>query len=581
MPRNSDRIAMKPYLDSVTEICDTLSREELVELILELARDEPTSRRVAFLDRLTSAVPGKTVKIQPQEDLPALFEQVEALEEALIERRDAIEAGEYDLLDDWDWETAGWDDHPEYVSDEQAEDLATFFKIAGTFFISGSISEAAGLYGALFDLLDACAESKYALPEYGLDLKEERARYARCVYDTTGRDERVPAFADVMDLEASLPHRHLEPREGFPMLRDVMETRQNALPDFDAFSEQWRCLLAEKGTGGRPASLLAEIVFMDEGFDGLGKLARDWGNRQPLGYLNWLERLEEVKDPGDTAVVAEEALEILKPGSAREKVSQYLTRAGTRLGNPDRILEGKLQVFYSMLTETNLLRLLDEAVSQGRRDDVLETVFSHFKTNKSAARDERTLLLKIQLMTGRLADAWELVKASETKPVGWSSGLNVGVFFGAAASAMVRHDKKAGAVRKLLGNYAKINPDYGYHEEPETDISVSFYDEIVAGLERSVSREEAVDTYLDWIFLTGRDRVDTIVSNKHRAAYERAAWALVSLAEIHTASGRLDEAGSLLKEYCRVKYNRFSAFKKEVKSVLASSTLLRAHGIGF
>lgn len=582
MPRNSDRIAMKPYLDSVTGICDTLSREELVELILELARDEPTSRRMAFLDRLTSSVPGKTVKIQPQEDLPALFEQVEALEEALIERRDAIEEGEYDLLDDWDYAENGWDDNPDYISEEQVEDLADLFNTAGAFFTTGNISDSRSLYGALFDLLDTCDEDcGYALTEY-LDIKEERARYARSVYETVEPEERLAAFAGAMDFHASSRFDKSQPRQGFPMLRDVMETRQEELPGFDAFSKEWNRLLGEMGTDGRPASLTAEIVFMLEGFEGLGKLARAWGNSQPLGYLLWLEFLEMEDTPGETWAVATEALEILEPGNAREKVSRYLVKAGECAGNPDHVLEGKLQALYSRPDEANLLRVLDEAVSQGKRDDILATIMSGLAAHDDMTGEAKPLLLKTQLMAGRLNEAWTLVKTSEDQIVGWSYGLNPSLFFGAVASVMVNHDQGAGATRTLLEHYAgNRRAQYGYYDDSDTDVTIRFSDEIIAGLKRSAIREEAMDEYLDWMFLTGRDRVDAIVSNKHRNAYQRAAWVLVSLAEIHAADGRPIEADTLLEEYCRIKYNRFSAFKKEVKAVLASSPLLGSLGIGF
>jgi uncharacterized Zn finger protein len=84
--------------------------------------------------------------------------------------------------------------------------------------------------------------------------------------------------------------------------------------------------------------------------------------------------------------------------------------------------------------------------------------------------------------------------------------------------------------------------------------------------------------YTDWAFLIGRDRVDGIVSNKHRSAYQRAAWVLGSLAEIHAARGETQNTRSLIEEYCKEKYNRHTAFRREVRQVISDSPLLRQFG---
>ena len=37
------KIALKPYLQTIAEYCDTLSNEELADIIIGLAKDVPTS----------------------------------------------------------------------------------------------------------------------------------------------------------------------------------------------------------------------------------------------------------------------------------------------------------------------------------------------------------------------------------------------------------------------------------------------------------------------------------------------------------------------------------------------------------
>ena len=76
----------------------------------------------------------------------------------------------------------------------------------------------------------------------------------------------------------------------------------------------------------------------------------------------------------------------------------------------------------------------------------------------------------------------------------------------------------------------------------------------------------------------GKSRIEHIVSNKHRRAYERAAQVLGSLAEAYAAMGQKSKAVKILHKYYNEKYNRFSAFRKEVKTVVANSELLRNTG---
>jgi hypothetical protein len=81
--------------------------------------------------------------------------------------------------------------------------------------------------------------------------------------------------------------------------------------------------------------------------------------------------------------------------------------------------------------------------------------------------------------------------------------------------------------------------------------------------------------YLLWVEKIGKGRIDHIVSNKHRRAYERAAQVLGSLAEIYAATGQKSKADKILHTYYNEKYSRFSAFRREVKAVVMASGLLR------
>jgi hypothetical protein len=83
------------------------------------------------------------------------------------------------------------------------------------------------------------------------------------------------------------------------------------------------------------------------------------------------------------------------------------------------------------------------------------------------------------------------------------------------------------------------------------------------------------DEYIAWAEKIGKRRINHIVSNKHRNAYARAAQVLGSLAETYRVMARDDKAKRLLHHFYNEKYNRFSAFRREVKTVVSASDLLK------
>ena len=120
--------------------------------MLSLAKDEPASERAYFLKKLENLSPGKNLVKAEQSDIKTLLEDVQAIKECIIERIEAIENGDYEALDDWDWEDSHDDDEPEMISEEQKDDLADLFNEAGAMFLQGGILASRSLYKALFDL---------------------------------------------------------------------------------------------------------------------------------------------------------------------------------------------------------------------------------------------------------------------------------------------------------------------------------------------------------------------------------------------------------------------------------------------
>ena len=90
------KIALKPYLDTITGYCNTLSNEELTDILICLAKDVPTSGRVNFLEKIESYLPGRRPAIMSEAGpVEQILDDIEALRESIEERIRSIEDGSY------------------------------------------------------------------------------------------------------------------------------------------------------------------------------------------------------------------------------------------------------------------------------------------------------------------------------------------------------------------------------------------------------------------------------------------------------------------------------------------------------
>jgi hypothetical protein len=123
------KIALKPYLEMITEYCRTLSKEELTDIVISFAKDTPTSSRVGFLEKFESYLPGRRRPVLSEKDpVEEILSDIEALRESIEERISSIEDGSY--WDDPDaWEDDGYydDEMPDYISEGQNKELRSFF----------------------------------------------------------------------------------------------------------------------------------------------------------------------------------------------------------------------------------------------------------------------------------------------------------------------------------------------------------------------------------------------------------------------------------------------------------------------
>jgi hypothetical protein len=570
------KIALKPYLDTITGYCNTLSDEELTNILICLAKDVPTSGRVNFLEKIESYLPGRRTAAMPDTDpVEQILDDIEALKESIEERVRSIEDGSY--WDDPDvWEDDGYyEEEPDDISEGQEEELGSFFDDAERLFLDDRLEDARKVYEALFSQIRNIKEEAYFSHPDEIDIREARARYCRCVYETSNADKRLDEFIEAMEVDVFKLYHENEYDEDYPLMQDVIDAKPGEMEDLESFLPAWKKSLIKRGTKGRPAGLLLETVNRLEGITGVSRLAKEWKNSQPQGYLFWLNILKKENDQKGIIRVSTEGLKALKEGRSRERVAEFMIDAANELNDAKHVLLGKRERFFSYMSDQNLLDLVAESTTQGKRDNELDTVIKFFKARKSI-NEEKDLYARALLMAGKLNEA--VAMAKKEKSVGWSYGNSAGIVFGSILSVLADHSEKAGTIKTLLSGYANNISVYSERFSIDDGKGTSFYGEIIKGLKQKEETKSQAAEYLSWAEKIGKMRIDHIVSNKHRRAYERAAQVLGSLAEAYIAMDKKSKAVKILHKYYNEKYNRFSAFRREVKAIVKNSDILKNSG---
>jgi hypothetical protein len=411
------KIAIKPYLETIAAYCDPLTNTQLKEMIFSLAKDISASQRADFLDKIKTSLPNSgSIKAREIAPIEKVLEDIEALKKDIEKRIEAIEDGNY-WNDPEAWNNDyDYDVDPDLISDDQIDELASFFGEAENLFLDDRLEDARKVYQALFGLIEAFRESADVSLGDAVDIREARARYCRCVYETEKESGKLHVFADAMDIDwtGRYEANRNEYNEDYPLLQDVIDASVGEMKNLDTFLPAWRKTLEQKWTKVRTAVLLLEAVHHLEGLDGVSRLVRNWKNKQPAGYLYWLDVLKRQAEHRNIIAVSVEGLKVLLFGRPRERVARFLIDAATQMGDPTKLLEGKRECFFSSPNDQNLLDWLAEAARQDKRTSELNKAIGFLLKSKEAGDpDEQGLYIKCLLMAGRLNDAFVITKGKK------------------------------------------------------------------------------------------------------------------------------------------------------------------------
>ncbi len=535
--------ALKPYLETIEKDCSGLTKKELLETILNIAKNVPQAKREEFLEQLDNVeTPSQETITQAIRDLRAEVE----------ERMVSIENGRY--YEEYD--EAYFEEAPECMSKEQKQKLEVLFQQTEALFLSNQLQIAKAAYDELFEF-----ELEYL--SLDIDLRETRARYFRCIYEISTPKQRVENLLAVIAANKSIQISKSIFDGKYPFFQDILDAHSGYLPDFDKFLPKWEKALA-KIDAQRAILLRLEAVQFKKGISGVAKLAQS--KQEPLYYLFWIEKLIEKNAWAEIISVTQKALKVLPHSDYRAIIADSLILAGKNQEDLPRVLKGKQEKFFSHPDDNTLLDWINEAELQENRTDALKQA-SNFLYKK---RELSTLYIKVSLMAGEIDKAF--VRVSKVKAYGWTNEQNsAGIVFAAILIALLPRKQQATELHKAILEY--------YSRSYSTENSL--VTQIIQGIRRRQWPASQRKLWQEWAENIGKQRIEHIVSNKYRKAYGRAAEILGALGEYFILTDKADYGISIIVEYRDVQFKRYNAFRKQVDSVVKNSTVLRDKGIGY
>jgi hypothetical protein len=181
--------ALKPYLEAIEKYCSGLTKKELLEAILSIAKRVPQAKRVDFLEQLTQNPENNSVVDTISQE--TLIQQIRDLRQEVEERAASIEDGSYYEEYPEEYPEEYSEEAPECISEEQKEALEILFQQTEALFLSNQLEAAKAAFDELFEFE---LESLYL----GIDLRETRARYCRCIYEICSPEQRVESLLDAI-----------------------------------------------------------------------------------------------------------------------------------------------------------------------------------------------------------------------------------------------------------------------------------------------------------------------------------------------------------------------------------------------
>lgn len=353
-------------------------------------------------------------------------------------------------------------------------------------------------------------------------------------------------------------------------LEEIFTAGPEKLDGFEAFLlELMEYLQGAPEEGG--AELLAESALLFGGPDYLWTVAENSEKILPEMYLHSCRAYlnsEELEEAERTGLLAMDRLP--KNLSLRSEIADMVLIAAKILNHEEVVRHCLLESFYASTTAFGFLRLCEVAKDQEilskaahyaeeyqeRSDAPLETYSGQWRENHIDEREKEA----IRFLSGKWQELYERYKNTPDS-LGWSRAPK-GVVIPLYLVALHEGETLNTAGLKLFQEVCRKLGTYTISEEWNNRLYQSwkkFY---------SLSEEES-STYLSWVAEEVDKRVEGIVGSSYRNSYGKAALLVAVLGEVMESRGEPSGKKKLI-EFYKKKYNRRSAFRKELDQYLPS-----------
>ena len=576
-----EKLYLKEFIEKLKLRLDSYSFDELKSIILEYAECLPPADRQSFLDIF---IPSKKTTTQKtiKTDKDYFIREIEAFEKR---------AEDYEFTNGWGWDH-NYGDERSWGDDSWAPEVDGLFGRVDDFYEAGDYQFARRAYKLLLDIFyTGTEEGQFSGYEHedmiDTDIHESTLKYFRCLYLTEKMTSRPTVIYNAATWASCYTYNF--------SLQGMMNVSLEDLPDWERFGELWTDFLKQQKSNNVVDRLLREAVRLFEGTRGLEMLATQKGHEFPGAFVDWLEALKKEGNNNEVLRAASLGLEKLPETLLiRAKIADYLHYAAVKLKREDLVLMSLIEALYAFPSLSRLLDLLDISENIDQRVDFINealTRFNAIKKRRSGPKDHtfdihrspdlsendvpNILEMCCYLLKGDYAKVASFIKESE--PLGWTFVDNPNALI--IPFFLYANWNKA---RTLTFNLDKLwtrstelqSSPYEYIKRDDSVMNTGsrFRSYTEDTLEKFPFDEQEKMKYFAMAEKAAKMRINAIVSNKHRKSYWKAAELILAIAEIYWSNSE-SEKGRMLIDHFQKKYNRHSAFQRELKTAIKESHL--------
>jgi hypothetical protein len=562
--KNMTSLSYREFMEEVKKRLKNLSAEDLRSMILNWASEETSSGRQEFLYKL--------ICLRQDNDVAS---DIETLIDEIEEFAQRVENGEY--CDGWGWDEEIYEER-DWGDESWAEEMDEFFLQARSLLFQGEYKISAEVYQRLFDVLELGEEPGHlpgdpdCVNMLKVDIDEQVALFLRSIYMNSAPTERLALL-----YESIKRYRDLF---GDVTLKNIVDAADTLLPDFDIFLADLIVFLKNQSPM-IDSELLREAIALEGGVPAISEFARQYADKYPKAYVDWITALEKNGDTDSVIQVAREGLSrIPRDFKVRAEVAEAISRIGEKLNDNALRLEGYRECFYSRPSIQGLLDLyivaiendcfdevrneVEQRVAELYRDRMPVTIYPNIEQQSSSV--SVNVFFNALLLSGRYEKVFDMCKGKDL--LGWSTGDNPKPLL-ITFMMMVLSDE--GRHAKMLNSQWEEAIGIGYSM---SKAYIEKYRKVFTFIKKEYIKldNEQEDFYLKWCRDEIGRRVDAIVSNQHRGSYHKAAGLLVAMAETLADRGEKQDGMGFIEKY-KNKYSRHTAFKREVACAVQASGL--------